>query len=81
MIFLSALVAGYESYRKLVNPEPLINVGWVMIAAVISFLSNEAVAFFRIHVGREIGSAALVGDGQHARGRPHLAGGPLWSAR
>jgi cation diffusion facilitator family transporter len=67
MIFLSALVAGYESYQKLINPQPLANVGWVIAAAVIGFLGNEAVAIFRIRVGREIGSAALVADGQHAR--------------
>jgi len=34
---------------------------------VVGFLGNEAVAVFRIRVGREIGSAALVADGYHAR--------------
>ncbi len=34
---------------------------------MIGFLGNEAVAVFRIRVGREIGSAALVADGYHAR--------------
>ncbi len=67
MILTSALVAGYESYQKLVNPQPLENVGWVMAAALIGFLGNEMVAVFRIRVGREIGSAALIADGQHAR--------------
>jgi cation diffusion facilitator family transporter len=38
-----------------------------MVAAVVGFLGNEAVAQLRIRVGREIGSAALVADGQHAR--------------
>jgi cation diffusion facilitator family transporter len=36
-------------------------------AALLGFLGNEAVAVFRIRVGREIGSAALVADGYHAR--------------
>lgn len=67
MIFLSALVAAYESYQKLIHPEPLRNLTWVMVAAVLGFLGNEAVALFRIRIGREIGSAALVADGQHAR--------------
>jgi cation diffusion facilitator family transporter len=67
MILFSALVAGYESYQKIINPQPLSNVGWVIVAAIIGFLGNEAVALFRIRVGREIGSAALVADGQHAR--------------
>src|SRR5215204_5237538 len=36
-------------------------------AAVIGFLGNEAVAIFRIRTGKEIGSAALIADGQHSR--------------
>ncbi|GCE24094.1 cation diffusion facilitator transporter [Dictyobacter kobayashii] len=67
MIFLSAIVAGYESAIKLLHPEPLRNVWWVMLAAIVGFLGNEGVAIFRIRVGKEIGSAALVADGQHAR--------------
>jgi len=67
MIFFSAMVAAYESYQKIVNPQPISNLGWVMVAAVVGFLGNEAVAIFRIRVGREIGSAALIADGQHAR--------------
>src|SRR5262249_58825652 len=31
------------------------------------FLGNEAVAIFRIRVGREINSAALIAEGYHAR--------------
>ena len=33
----------------------------------LGFLGNEAVAQYRIRVGRRIGSAALVADGMHAR--------------
>lgn len=67
LIFVSAVVAAYESIQKIIHPQPLSNVGWVTAAAVIGFLGNEAVAQFRIRVGREIGSAALIADGQHAR--------------
>lgn len=67
MIFFSALVAGYESYDRLIQPQHLNNVGWVIAAAIIGFLGNELVAVFRIRVGKEIGSAALIADGQHAR--------------
>ena len=66
MVASAALVA-WESYRKLVDPQPLANLGWVVAAAVIGFLGNELVAIFRIRVGREIGSAALEADGLHAR--------------
>jgi cation diffusion facilitator family transporter len=34
---------------------------------LIGFLGNEAVAVFRIKVGRQINSAALIADGYHAR--------------
>ena len=67
IIFFSACVAAYESIRKIIHPEPVVQLGWVALAAIIGFLGNEAVAVFRIRVGREIGSAALVADGQHAR--------------
>ncbi|HEU5103560.1 MAG TPA: cation diffusion facilitator family transporter [Roseiflexaceae bacterium] len=67
VMLASAALVAWESYRKLINPEPLGNLGWVMAAAVIGFLGNELVAIFRIRIGREIGSAALEADGLHAR--------------
>lgn len=67
MIALSAVVAGYESIRRLADPQPLSHPLAVILAGVIGFAGNELVAGFRIRVGRRIGSAALVADGQHAR--------------
>lgn len=67
LIFVSAVAAGYESYQRLVNPQPLQYVWWVIAAALIGFVGNEAVAVFEMRIGREIGSAALMADGQHAR--------------
>lgn len=67
VIFLSALVAGYESAQKFFHPEPLRDVWWVMAAAIVGFVGNEGVAVFRMRIGRQIGSAALIADGQHAR--------------
>ena len=67
MITLSAVVAGYESVRRLVNPEPVTNIGVLIAAGLIGFAGNELVALYRIRVGRRIGSAALVADGLHAR--------------
>ena len=66
-IAISAAVAGYESVRKLIDPEPMSYLGWVAAAAVVGFIGNEAVAILQIRTGRQIGSAALVADGQHAR--------------
>jgi cation diffusion facilitator family transporter len=39
----------------------------VAIASLIGFAGNEIVAIFRIRVGKQINSAALVADGYHAR--------------
>lgn len=66
-IAFSAGVIFWESFQKLIHPEPLSNLGWIAAAAVIGFLGNEAVALLQIRVGRKIGSAALVADGLHAR--------------
>jgi cation diffusion facilitator family transporter len=67
MIAFSAFEAIRQSVIRFLNPEPIDNLGWVAAAAVIGFLGNELVAVFRIRVGKEIGSAALVADGYHAR--------------
>ncbi|ABM14026.1 cation diffusion facilitator family transporter [Mycolicibacterium vanbaalenii] len=67
MIALSAVVAGVESIRRLINPVAIEHVGWVAAAGLVGFLGNEIVAVYRIRVGRRIGSAALVADGLHAR--------------
>lgn len=67
IIFFSAAVAAYEAVMKIIHPRPMDHLWWVAAAAVIGFIGNEAVAAFRIKVGNEIGSAALVADGQHAR--------------
>jgi cation diffusion facilitator family transporter len=67
MIALSAVVAGYESVRRLLDPREIDHVGVVIAAGLIGFAGNELVAMYRIRVGRQIGSAALVADGLHAR--------------
>ncbi len=71
LIVLSiAFSAGYilwESFQKLVDPQPLTNLPWVTAAAIIGFLGNELVAVMQIRVGKQIGSDAMIADGQHAR--------------
>jgi cation diffusion facilitator family transporter len=67
IILVSALVAGYEALNRLVHPQPITALGWVAVAGTIGFIGNEAVAVFRIRIGREINSAALIADGYHAR--------------
>ena len=67
IILFSALVAGYEAMDRLIHPQPVTQLGWLTAAGVLGFFGNEAVAVFRIRVGRQINSAALIADGYHAR--------------
>ena len=67
MIALSSILAGWEAIRRLLHPQDVTHVWAVAAAGVIGFLGNEVVAQYRIRVGRQIGSAALVADGLHAR--------------
>ncbi|MEW6616533.1 MAG: cation diffusion facilitator family transporter [Thermodesulfobacteriota bacterium] len=67
IILLSAVIVAYESIDRLSLPRTVEYLWAVVVASVIGFMGNEAVAIFRIKVGKEIGSAALVADGYHAR--------------
>ena len=66
MIVGSGIVVAYESMMHLWNPT-VQHLWAVGVASVIGFLGNEAVARYRLKVGHEIGSAALIADGHHAR--------------
>jgi cation diffusion facilitator family transporter len=66
-ILATAIVAGYESIQRLLHPQDISHLWAVIAASIVGFLGNEGVAIFRIRVGREISSAALVADGYHAR--------------
>lgn len=63
----SALLAAYQAIDRLLHPAEVHYLWAVAIAGVIGFAGNELVARYRMKVGREIGSAALVADGLHAR--------------
>jgi cation diffusion facilitator family transporter len=67
IILFSAVVAAYQAVERILHPQPIGLLWAVALAALVGFLGNETVAIFRIRVGREIGSAALVADGYHAR--------------
>jgi cation diffusion facilitator family transporter len=66
-VLATAIVAGYESIQRLLHPQDISHLWAVIAASIVGFLGNEGVAIFRIRVGREISSAALVADGYHAR--------------
>ena len=66
-IAASAVVAAVEAVRRLADPRDIDHLWVVAVAGLVGFAGNEAVARYRITVGRRIGSAALVADGLHAR--------------
>lgn len=66
-IAASAAFAGWVAIDRLLDPRPVAHVPAVAVAALVGFAGNEWVARYRIRVGRDIGSAALVADGLHAR--------------
>ncbi|MEX1248519.1 MAG: cation diffusion facilitator family transporter [Anaerolineales bacterium] len=66
-ILFSAGYILWEVAQKFIAPAPIQNSGWVILAAIIGFLGNEAVAGLEIRVGTQIGSEAMVVDGRHAR--------------
>ncbi len=66
-ITFSAVVAAYESIHRFQNPQAVSHLWAVVAASIVGFIGNEAVAVFRIKVGKEIDSAALIADGYHAR--------------
>jgi cation diffusion facilitator family transporter len=67
VIAASAGVAAWEAIHRLIDPREVTHLPWVMGASIVGFVGNELVATYRIRVGKQIGSAALVADGHHAR--------------
>lgn len=67
IILFSAAVAGYQAINRLLHPHPIDHLRWLAAAGFIGFAGNEIVAVFRIRVGRQMNSAALIADGYHAR--------------
>jgi cation diffusion facilitator family transporter len=60
-------IAAFEGVDRVLHPSPVHATAWVAVAGLVGFAGNEAVAAYRIRVGRRIGSAALQADGLHAR--------------
>lgn len=67
MILLSSVLAAYQAVDRLLHPQEVSHLWAVAGAGLAGFFGNELVARYRIRVGRQIGSAALVADGLHAR--------------
>ncbi len=67
MMTASSVLAAWIAIGRLLHPQTITHLWAVAAAALVGFAGNEIVARYRIRVGRQIGSAALVADGLHAR--------------
>ena len=67
IMFVSGVLTFYESVSRLFQPHEIQHLGAVAGASLLGFAGNELIAVLRIRTGRQIGSAALVADGYHAR--------------
>jgi cation diffusion facilitator family transporter len=67
VIWASAAFAAAESVRKLLEHGHTTDVGWGVAGAVIGIIGNQAVARYKLVVGRRIGSATLIADARHSR--------------
>jgi cation diffusion facilitator family transporter len=66
-IFASAVVAGVESIRRLIEPNPPDHLAALAIAGAVGVLGNYLAARIRTRAGRRLESSALIADGAHAR--------------
>jgi cation diffusion facilitator family transporter len=67
VIWASAGLAAYESFRKLGGPHRPTALAAGLVVAGVGTLANEVVARYKVRVGRAIGSQPLIADGRHAR--------------
>jgi len=66
-MFASAMYALYVSIQRIFHPQAVSHLWVVAVASVVGFVINEGAAIFRIQIGKQINSQALIADGYHAR--------------
>jgi cation diffusion facilitator family transporter len=66
VIWASAVFAGYESIRKLVEHGPTSHVGLGIVGAALGIIGNQVVARYKLVVGRRINSGTLLADARHS---------------
>jgi cation diffusion facilitator family transporter len=66
VIWASAAFAGFESVRKLIEHGHTTHVGVGIAGAAVGIIGNQAVARYKLIVGRRIGSATLIADARHS---------------
>lgn len=80
VIFVSAVVAGYEAVARLLHPRELADLPALAAAGLVGFAGNEVAARIRIGAGRRLDSPALLADGAHARADGYVSLGVVAAA-
>lgn len=63
----SVIYAFYVSTQRIFYPQTVSYLWVVALASLVGFAINEGAAIFRIRIGKQIRSQALIADGYHAR--------------
>ena len=79
-IFVSALVALYETIQRLIHPHELSHLWVLAVAGIVGFVGNELAAQVRLRAGKRLSSPALIADGNHARVDGFVSLGVIGSA-
>jgi cation diffusion facilitator family transporter len=66
VIWASAAFAGFESIRKLIGHGHTAHVTVGIAGAVLGIIGNQAVARYKLRVGKRINSATLIADARHS---------------
>jgi cation diffusion facilitator family transporter len=72
-IFISAVVAGVEAVRRLIDPTPLDHLWALAGAGAIGYAGNLIAAKVRTRAGERLDSPALIADGHHARADAYVS--------
>lgn len=73
VIFLTALVAGYQAIHRIIEPAEVTHLPSLVGAGLIGFAGNWGAAVIRSRAGRKIDSPALAADGAHARADAYVS--------
>jgi cation diffusion facilitator family transporter len=66
VIWASAVLAAVQSVHKLLEHGTTSHVGWAIAGAAIGIIGNQAVARYKLVIGRRINSGTLIADAKHS---------------
>ncbi len=74
---MAAAGIGWSSYQRLLNPQPLENVGIGLVVAIVASAINLAVAITLLRAGRRYRSITLEADAKHLLTDVYTSGGVI----